>query len=494
MTGAPREALAPAAPPSERVARNTALRAAAEVLGKLATLALTVVMTDRLGLGAVGQFGVALAITQLYWPIAGFGLDRLMLRDVAVDHTATARLVPQLNAFKFSVGLLCTALGTAFMAVTDGGRTGILVTFLLGLTLVATLIGSTAQSVFMAHERTQDFFLSALPVKVVGAVLGVIALLLGGGLIWVASTSLVAAIAGIAIGWWILSHRYDQPPAGLAGSPRTWAPLVRRSGPWGLQEIFGQITFRGGIIVLFLYFNETVAGEYRVAYQLLEATLFLPWSIGTSVLPLLARARRGESIGGEPPLEVVASGSIELVVTLMLPIALLLGLCAEPLIIGLFGSKASAAVDLLPFLAAASLLYGVGHIAGLVALSHLPGRRTVQATALTAAFSVAAVLLLVPGEAARGAAIAALATEAMLTALSLRLAIVAAGPSILRGLLSIAVLAGGVMAIVVVEVRDDLLLSVVLGGGAYVAVLLALEYRRRGPAWVLLRSLLPGSG
>ncbi len=479
------------APPAKRVAINTALRAAAEVLGKLATLALTIVMLRELGAGAVGDFGFALAISQLYWPIAGFGLDRLMLREIAVDPSASARLVPQLNAFKLTVGLLCTAVGTAVVAGMERGDTVTFTVLLLGLTLVATLIGATAQSVFMAHERTQDYFVAALPVKALGALLGVIVLLAGGGLIAVATTSLVAALTGVAIGWWILGRRYRQPPAGLAGTPATWWPLARRSGPWGLQEVFGQITFRVGIIVLFVIAGREVAGEYRSAYQLLEATLFLPWSIGTSVLPLLARARRGEATGDEPPLEAVTRGSIELVVALMLPVALILGFCAEPLIELLYSGAVPGAADVLPFLAAASLIYGIGHIAGLVALSHLPGRRTVEITALSAAFAVTSVLLLVPGEAARGAAIAALATEALLAGLSLWLAVRAAGPSILGGVLALPLVGGAAMALVLTQTHEQLLRSVVLGGATYAAVVLVLEYRRRGPAWLLLRSMLP---
>ncbi len=490
---APSPAPLPTTPPTRRVAVNTALRAAAEVLGKVATLVLTIVMLSQLGPGAVGDFGFALAVTQLYWPLAGFGLDRLMLRHIAIEgDDATARMVPQLNAMKLCVGLVCIVVGTSAVYLATDDDTVTLVTLILGFTLLATLIGATAQSVFMAKERTQDYFFAALPVKVIGAFLGIAVLLLGGGLLAVAWTSLVAALLGIGIGWWLLGRKYGQPPAGLAGTPRTWWPLAREAGPWGMQEVFGQITFRVGIIVLYLYAGRSVTGEYRVAYQLLEATLFLPWSIGTSVLPIIARAQRGKTVGDEPSLEAITRGSIELVIVLMIPIALVLGICAAPLL-GLIDDQAVPAADYLPYLAVASVVYGVGHLAGIVALSHLPGRRTVEATALAALFSVTVVLLLIPSEAARGAALAALATEVVLAALTLRLAVRAAGPSILRGMLSIGLVGGAVMAVVMWPLRDHLFLALLAGGTAYTVVVALLEYRRRGPAWELMRSILPGA-
>ncbi len=481
-----------AAPAAKLVARNTALRAAAEILGKVASLGLMVVMLQKLGAGSVGDFAFALSISQLYWPIAGFGLDRLMLREIAVDDTATARMVPELNAFKLVIGGLCVLVGTGAVVLSDRGSSVIWLTLLLGLGLVATLIGATSQTVFMAKERTQDFFVAALPVKVFAAVFGVLVLLVGGGVIAVATTNLVAALVGIAIGWWILARRYGQPPATLSGTPRSWWTLTVRSGPWGLQELFGQVIFRVGIIALYLWAGNTAAGEYAVAYRLLEATLFLPWSIASSILPLIARSQKGVSRDGEPTLEAVTRGAIELVIGLMVPVAVLLGLCAEP-VLALLGEEATPAATYLPFLAAAAAVYGIGHIAGLVGLAHLPGRRTVEATAIAALFSIAAVLLLIPAEAAKGAAIAALLTELTLAGLSLRLAVSATEPRILTSLVSVGVLAGVVMAAVVYPIRDNLLLAVPIGSAAYLIVLLALEYRRQGPAWTLARSIAPGS-
>ncbi len=260
----------------------------------------------------------------------------------------------------------------------------------------------------------------------------------------------------------------------------------------GLQEVFGQITFRFGSIVLFLSAGRIVAGEYRSAYQLLEATLFLPWSIATSVLPLIARARRGGTDSDEPPLETITRSAIELVLALMLPVSVILALCSAPVLSALYPPSVLPAAPLLPFLAAASVIYGVGHIAGIVALSHLPGRKTVELMAFTATFSVIIVLVLVPSHAGKGAAIAALSTETVLTLLSLRLALRAAGPHILLGLVSTSTVAAIAMAAAVLPFREHLVPSVLVGGAVYAVVLLSLEYRRRGATWELMRSVVPG--
>lgn len=491
---------AAAPPPAQRVAINTVLRAATEVLGKVATLVLTIVMIDQLGKGPVGDFAFALAVTQVYWPIAGFGLDRLLLREIAVDPKKADTLVPQLNAFKLSVGAVCTIAGTLLVASLDRGSAVTWTTAILGVTLVATLIGATAQSVFMAHERTQDFFLAALPVKVAGSIFGIAVLLLGGGIVAVATTSLAAAALGIVIGWTLLARKYATNGARVGGTPRSWGYLAKRSGPWGLQEIFGQIIFRAGMIVIFLYAGAEATADFRLAYQLLEASLFIPWSVGTSVLPLIARATHQNAAtegsapatsSDDPDLPTITRAGLELVLALMLPLAVLMAICAHPILTTIYpGDSGVAAAKLLPLLAGASVAYAVGHIAGLVALAHLPGRRTVEITAMAAAFCLLLLLLLVPAEGARGAAIASLATELALALLTLRLAAQAAGWAIARGVLSIPLIGAAVMAIAVMPVRDNLVLSVLAGAGAYLVVVGGLEYRRKGAAWMVVSSLL----
>ncbi len=177
---------------------------------------------------------------------------------------------------------------------------------------------------------------------------------------------------------------------------------------------------------------------------------------------------------------------------LLLPIAVIMGLCAGPLLETVYDERALPAASYLPFLAAAAVIYGIGHIAGIVALAHLPGRHTVRLMATTAGVSVIAVLALVPSMGAQGAALAALITETVLTALSVRLALRATGPQLLLGLFGTSLAAAAAMAAAVYPLRDQLVLACLAGGAVYAAVLLLLEYRRQGTTWMLLRSLVPG--
>ena len=68
-----------------RLARNGALNASADVLAKVCSLVFFALVARRLGEDTLGHYVFALAIASLIWSFAGFGLDRMALRDIARD-------------------------------------------------------------------------------------------------------------------------------------------------------------------------------------------------------------------------------------------------------------------------------------------------------------------------------------------------------------------------------------------------------------------------
>ena len=60
--------------------------AAAEIVGKLASLVLFAYIARELGEGTLGDFVFALALAQIIWAVAGFGLDDEHVPAVRLAH------------------------------------------------------------------------------------------------------------------------------------------------------------------------------------------------------------------------------------------------------------------------------------------------------------------------------------------------------------------------------------------------------------------------
>src|SRR4051812_13418245 len=84
----------PARSPVRRVARNAGFRAAGEILGKLATLALMAALARSVGRHGLGIFVFGLAWAELSTVLLGPGIGRLVSRWIARDRGRVAELVP----------------------------------------------------------------------------------------------------------------------------------------------------------------------------------------------------------------------------------------------------------------------------------------------------------------------------------------------------------------------------------------------------------------
>lgn len=239
-------------------------------------------------------------------------------------------------------------------------------------------------------------------------------------------------------------------------------------------------------MLLALLATSAVVGNYGAAYRMLEATLFLVWSVGFSVMPVYSYL--DDRAGGD--LRRIVEGSLKLIVAVMAPIATVYLVCARPIIDLVFGlPEYEDSVGLLRLLAPAIIAYGFGHLVGILVLVRRPGRLTVFATAGVAVFNVVACLALIPWLGAKGAAIATIASELLLAGLGLWLARAVIGMPrmvwITAAPLGAAVAMGAVMA----PLADRLWLALPAGALTYAAALFAFEARRLREDLVLLRSI-----
>jgi O-antigen/teichoic acid export membrane protein len=459
-------------PPARRVARNTAFRATAEVIGKLASLVLFAFIARALGAETLGNYVFALSVGQLIWAGAGFGLDQMALRDIARERGAVDRLFFNVVGFKLFFGVLGVAAATAVIAAFGYSQEAVLLVAILGLALVLALVTETAQTVFQAYERMEYYMIAYLPNKVIAALLGILLLAAGAGIVAVAVGALVAALASLAVAGFLLYRFFARPRPRLTAN--AWPALIRSAVPFGVQEIAGVVLYRVDVVLLSALTSSVVVGVYGAGYRLLEATFFLAWSVGQSVLPMFSYLDRRS----EPTLDGVLEGSLKLMTAVMMPVAILFLVCAEPIIELIFGLPEYAeAVPVLRWLAFATLAYALANMGSTFILVRLPGRVTIPVFVSAAALNLILNLVLIPPFEAVGAAISTLVAEIALVVAVLTLATRVVDPPRWRSIAGGPVVAGAAMLAAAVPLADRLWLAAPSGVLVYLLVLLAFEAR-----------------
>jgi O-antigen/teichoic acid export membrane protein len=469
-----------------RVALNAFARGSTDILVKLTSLLLFVVLARKLGSGPLGEFTFALAIQQVLWAVCGLGLDRMTVRDMARDRDAVHHLFYNALAIKCTAAVIGTLLAMGGLVAAGFGQRLVVLVGLMGIGLCIGFASASAQSIFQAHERMGWFFYAAVPAGLLNAGLGLAAIFLGFGVIGVVVGNIVAHLVGITISFSIVFRRFVRPRVTV--DPRTWPGMVRGAIPFGVQEMFGQIIFRFDTVLLGLLATAVVVGEYGAAYRMLEATLFVAWAIGTAVLPMFSYLPVSGGDGGTlATLGDAYAFALRLVTGLMAPIATALFVCAESIVELLYGPEFEESVVLLRLLAAAILLYGIGHVSGLIVLVRRSARVSIAYNTGIALLSVVLALALIPPLQAQGAAISTLVAEGLLAVVGLVLASEAAGRPKLLPVFGPAALACAAMAAAMVPLEDRLWLALPAGGVVYLAALGAFEARRLGTDLAALR-------
>jgi O-antigen/teichoic acid export membrane protein len=458
-----------------RAARNTAVRAVADLTGKFASLALFVVLAREEGPVGVGIFVFALAWSELAIALVNMGYDRYLLRLVAGDRAELDRGFFNVLTLKLVRAIPVVAFSSGLVLILGEDETTRVCVLVLTAALLLDGLTFTVHAAFNALERAELVAASLITQRLVSGGLGVVLLVSGFGVEAVAVAYAAGSALGFALAMALLARRIGMPARVLPRGPRR--ELNRRSLPFAAQDLMAAGVARVDAVILAALATQAIVGYYGAAYRLLEATLFLSVALQGAFAAMYTYL----SERTEPSINAVVQRSLKLSLALLTPCAVVLGVLAEPILELLFGAGFDAAVTPLRLLALTVVPLGIAILMWTLITSRREPRVLVVYSAATLALNIALNLLLIPPLDAEGAALAMLLTYVVAAVIMIRLAIQSVGGLQARQTLGAALSAGAAMAIVAVVLEPWLFLALPACLAVYVGVFVAVE-RKLAPA------------
>lgn len=463
------EVVSPEPTAGRRILANTAYRTVADVGSKLASLALYVLMGRKLGAAEFGVFTLGLSIVMLATALGGFGQDVILMREVARRHEEIHRFFANTLVLKLILALPALGLTLGIGLLAGLGREQLLVVGLLGIGVIAELLASTCFAVFQAHERFAYIPIALISERLFTAVVGIVALERGAGVVAISVVYLVGAMLGLALALLLVLRRIVRPR--LEVTWRTWWPLMQTAAPVGVAVVFGLVLSRIDTAMLAAFKSKIVVGNYGAAYRLFEAPLLLSFGVTAAVYPVLSRLTRSTV----PPVGVIFERAVKLAVALTSPIAVGAAILSGPVIELLYGDSFDAAGGALALLAPALALFPIGYLAAYLLVSQGRQRILSLVYGLVAAENILANVVLIPLFSLKGAALGTSVSQLLQTAALVYYAGQVAGaidwPRMLGGTVVASVLAGAAMALL----RGNLAAAIGVGAAIYVVALLVFE-------------------
>ena len=459
----------PGAGTARRVARNTIARAAAEIVGKFASLALMAVLAREEGAAGLGILVFALAWCEIAMAPTDMGYDRWFLRLVARDRAALDDTFFNVVFLKTTRAVVVIPLSWLVVWLLGYDGDTFVVVCLLTFAYLLDTLAYTVHTAFNGVERGDLVGAALAAQRLTAAAIGVAVLLLGYGVVTVAGAYLVGSAVGFAVAMALLGRRVGMPRRATPRDAR--ADLVRRSRPFAGQEFLSIGLSRLDVLLISVIASQTVVGYYGAAYRLLEATLFIP----TAIQGAFAAMYTYLDGGSEPTLSTAFQRSIKLLLVFLVPCAVPLIVLPRPLLELFFGAGFDEAAGALRALGPTVILLGVVLLAVTLMSSRLEPRRLVVYYAIALVVNVVANLALIPVLDATGAALSMLLTELVLAVLALRACVREVGRLSLPATVAGPLAGGLAMAGVMLALEGLLPVALAAGVVVYFAVLAGVD-------------------
>jgi O-antigen/teichoic acid export membrane protein len=463
---------------------NAALAALADIVGKVSTLAWTVVAARALTQDEFGTFSLALSLAALVSSVAEGGFDPVLVRKASNDPARLSTYHSQAIAWQSAIALplFMLAAGVVWAARSDADMR---VAIVLVLAAVFLDMWSDTARASAAAARDQAITSRALGLqRLAAAALMIPALVAGLGVPGMAAGFLAASVAG-----WV-AHVAAVGRLGIAFHLRLldragMRAFARGTVMLGVSSVLQMALLRVDAVLLAVLAGDQAVGEYAAAYRLFETVLFLTYAVVGSVAPLMyARAADRAEVARLAELMLVVLGVV------YAPFAAVCLIEGRAVLELLFGSSFAGATPALQWLAAAPLVYAASGVAAPILIAVGRTRGMLVATTVALVVNIVLNLLLIPSLASTAAALATTVAYAVEAAIGLGVA--ARLVPRLRVLAPFAetLVAAAAMALVLEALPLPLLVELPLGVGVYAALWWALVRTRQPERLEAVASLL----
>lgn len=453
---------------SQIVARNTGVQIVAEVLSRVCSLALYVVMARQLGTAGFGEFTVAFSLATLLIVLAGPGVEGLIIREVARDRRRVHALFWNSIGLEAALGIVTVGIATAVAFIGDYATAVRIAVPILGASALIEVFSKGIYATFLAYDDMRPGAASLLLQRFITAVAGIAVLLAGGGIVLVAVVFLAGAIVANAYAFRALvrrmvTPRFDVTPGGIRR-------VFVQSFAIGLGAVFNAVLFRVDTIILSFYKSESVVGLYGAAYRVLDSTLFITYSFVAALLPSLARQTRTST----PSIGATYETGLKVLTVALFPLGTGFALFAPAIIDVTYGDAFAGAVPALRWLGGTIAIYGFSYLGSVLLVAQDRQRIVPWVSGAAAVENIVLNVILIPTYSLVGSAAATTITEVSRAVVLGGFALTTVGRISYSRVVVGPLLACGAMAIAWALLGEALWVAGV-AGAAYVAAVLAIE-------------------
>lgn len=324
--------------------RNIGYLAISMGIGKFSGMVIYVILARYIGPSSVGQYAFAVSFTTLLTAISDLGLNTVVVRTVADDHSKLRLYLGNILVLRTVLSVL--AFGGILIVVALSGLStdlSLLIWIIAGATVFST-VGLGYRWAFQSEEKLQyeSLLSSAEGILLIGGWLVVLSM--GYGLIETAYVRLGVSVVICAVGLAIVLKRIAKPQLDL--SRPFWIALFTAAAPFMIMAVCNRIYANLDTVLLGYLKGDTETGRYNVGYRLASLLQTVAMIYQFAIYPAIIKAFKTS----EEEFHRVAQRGLRYIIFFAIWVGVVTTLYAEPVLSLIYGDHYENAATVLRIL------------------------------------------------------------------------------------------------------------------------------------------------
>ncbi len=398
-----------------KIIKNIVVLGVSQVLNSVLSFFLLIYVARYLGEHDFGKYSFAISFTSLFVIFANFGINNLIIREIARNKQLTKCYLINSVLIKFILSILTLGLIIIIINSMDYSQDTKQLVYIFGIYAILTSFVILFKSALQAHEMMEYVSIIVILDKMVLLAVVLLALFYGYGLIELAyvyvfsgifSVLLSAALVLINLMPMMKKPIIDKGSIQLS----IWKTLIAKSTPFGLNDFLASMFFQIDTIMLSILRDNQTTGIYNAAYNPLLALNIIPIVYINAIYPVMSRL----FMNSTNSLDKLLKLSIKYIAIIAFPVAIGCFILADRFIELFYVEQFSASVNAFMILSFFIPLRWISSITGTFLTSTDRQNFRTFGVGLSALFNVILNLILIPKLGYIGASISTVVSEILL--------------------------------------------------------------------------------
>ena len=270
-----------------KIVRNTALLSSANIFARAIGFFYFIFLGRMLGVENFGHYNFALALVYNFYPVADFGVERLILRDLSKDVQKSQEYFQKIIPLRLVLSLVSIVLVTSLGIILSKSSKDILNIFIFAFCLLPWTFNQLVAGIGNAHEKMEVQSIVAISSTGFTAILGGLIALFGGT---VTQILVAAFFSNLFVSFFMFFYLKKLDLVfKIDLDVGFWKKILKESWVFALIMIMAVFYLRSSIVIVNYFKGAYFTGLYSSAFKFIEASILIPQSFALALFPQTAR-------------------------------------------------------------------------------------------------------------------------------------------------------------------------------------------------------------